>query len=72
MLDVNIVIDIGSSSAISTSKIMKITAIRKNRNEKGISEEFFGPNPHSNGDLFSRFSLIYIYIQGVSKRALQL
>ena len=48
------VIGIGRSSAISTSKIIKITAIRKNRDEKGIRAEFFGSNPHSNGDLFSR------------------
>jgi hypothetical protein len=41
MLDVNIVIGIGKSSAISTSKIMKITAIKKNRDEKGSRAEFF-------------------------------
>ena len=35
MFDVIMVIGIGSSSAISTSKIMKITAIRKNRDENG-------------------------------------
>lgn len=39
----------GSSSAISTSKIRKITARRKNRSENGIRAEFFGSNPHSNG-----------------------
>jgi alcohol dehydrogenase class IV len=33
MFDVNIVIGIGNNSAISTSKIMKITAIKKNRDE---------------------------------------
>jgi hypothetical protein len=52
MFDVSIVIGNGNSSAISTSKIMKITAIKKNRDEKGSRAEFFGSNPHSNGDLF--------------------
>ena len=36
IFDVSIVIGIGNSSAISTSKIMKITAIKKNRDEKGV------------------------------------
>ena len=55
------VIGIGNSKAISTSKIMKITAIRKNRDEKGSRAEFFGSNPHSNGDLFSRSSLFFFF-----------
>jgi len=66
MLDVIKVIGIGSNSAISTSKIMKITAIRKNRDEKGRRAEFFGSNPHSNGDLFSRSSLIFFDINVAS------
>lgn len=57
---------IGSRSAISTSKIMKITAIRKNRDEKGSRAEFFGSNPHSNGDLFSRSSFIFFEISVVN------
>jgi hypothetical protein len=57
MFDVIIVIGMDNSSAISTSKIMKITAIKKKRDEKGSRAEFFGSNPHSNGDLFSRSSL---------------
>jgi hypothetical protein len=52
MFDVIIVIGMGNSSAISTSKIMKVTEIRKNLDEKGSRAEFFGSNPHSNGDLF--------------------
>lgn len=44
----------GNNKVISTSKIKKITAIRKNWSEKGIRAEDFGSNPHSNGDLFSR------------------
>jgi hypothetical protein len=63
--DVNMVIGIDSRSAISTSKIMKITAIRKNRVENGGRAEFFGTNPHSNGDLFSRSSLIFFEINVV-------
>jgi len=45
---------IGKISAISTSKIKKIIAIKKNCNEKGRREEDLGSNPHSKGDLFSR------------------
>jgi hypothetical protein len=41
MLDVIMVIGIGSNSAISTSKIIKITAMRNNRDEKGNRAEFF-------------------------------
>ena len=36
------VIGIGNSKAISTSKIMKIIAIRKNRDEKGSGRSFLG------------------------------
>lgn len=63
MFDVIIVTGIGNRSAISTSKIMKITAIKKNRDEKGNRAEFLGSNPHSNGDLFSRSSLIFFEIR---------
>lgn len=45
---------IGIINTISTSKIKKMIAIKKNRREKGIREEDLGSNPHSNGDLFSR------------------
>lgn len=54
MFDVLKIITIGKIIAISTSKIKKITAIRKNCSENGIRAELFGSNPHSNGDLFSR------------------
>jgi hypothetical protein len=66
MFDVIIVIGMGSSSAISTSKIMKITAIKKNRDENGSRAEFLGSNPHSNGELFSRSSLIFFEINVAS------
>ncbi|GHU53267.1 hypothetical protein FACS189496_4500 [Bacilli bacterium] len=62
MFDVVIVIGIGSNSAISTSKIMKITATKKNRDENGSRAEFFGSNPHSKGDLFSRSSWVFFEI----------
>jgi hypothetical protein len=42
MFDDNITTVIGSSNAISTSKIKKIRAIRKNRNEKGNRADLFG------------------------------
>jgi hypothetical protein len=44
---------------------MKITAIRKNRDENGSRAEFLGSNPHSNGDLFSRSSLLFFEIKVV-------
>lgn len=45
---------IGKIKAISTSKIKKMMAIKKNRIEKGRREEFIGSNPHSKGEHFSR------------------
>lgn len=45
---------IGKIRAISTSKIKKITVIRKKCKEKGIRAEDLGSNPHSNGEHFSR------------------
>lgn len=62
MFDVIMVIGMGNSSAISTSKIIKMTAIKKNRDENGSRAEFLGSKPHSNGDLFSRSSLIFFEI----------
>ena len=41
---------------------MKITAIKKNHDEKGSRAEFWGSNAHSNGGLFSRSSLIFFEI----------
>jgi hypothetical protein len=45
IFDVNIVIGIGNISALSTSKIIKITAIKENREENGSRAEFFGVKP---------------------------
>lgn len=53
---------IGISRVISTSKIRKITAIKKNCNEKGSRAEFLGSNPHSNGLLFSRSINVFFEI----------
>lgn len=44
----------GSRSAISMSNTKKITASRKNRMENGRRALFFGSNPHSKGEAFSR------------------
>lgn len=49
----------GKRRAISTSKIRKITAIKKNRRENGLREDEFGSNPHSNGELFSRSEISF-------------
>lgn len=48
------IITVGRINAISTSKIKKIIAIKKNRKEKGKRAEFIGSNPHSKGEDFSR------------------
>ena len=44
----------GNKSTISTSKIKKIIARRKNRKEKGSRADLIGSNPHSKGEFFSR------------------
>jgi hypothetical protein len=62
IFDVIMVIGIGSSRAISTSKIMKTRAIRKKRDENGRRAKFLGSNPHSNGDLFSRCSFLRLVL----------
>lgn len=54
-----IVIIIGNINAISTSKIKKIIAIKKNWIEKGNRDELKGSNPHSNGVFFSRSKIIF-------------
>ena len=45
---------------------MKITAIKKNCDEKSSRAEFLGSNPHSNGDLLPRSSLIFFEISVVN------
>jgi hypothetical protein len=57
VFEVIITIVTGSSSAISTSKIRKITLMRKNRSENGSHADLLGSNPHLNGDLYSRSSV---------------
>lgn len=54
---------IGINKVISTSKIKKIIAIKKNCNEKGKRAGFFGSNPHSKGDLFSRSIKLFLEIK---------
>jgi len=44
----------GKRRTISTSKIKKIIAKRKNRREKGSRADLIGSNPHSKGEFFSR------------------
>ena len=45
---------------ISTSKIKKMTAIKKNRSENGIRADPFGSNPHSKGEFFSRSLIVFL------------
>lgn len=54
IFDILKIMIIGNSKAISTSKIRKITAIKKNCNLKGSRAESIGSKPHSKGELFSR------------------
>jgi len=56
----------GKIRAISTSKIKKIIAIKKNRIEKGDREEFIGLKPHSKGESFS-WSKICFFLSIVVK-----
>jgi len=52
------VIGIGNNSAISKLKIIKIAAIRKNRDEKGSRAEFFWlESAFKRGSLFSVFMI---------------
>ena len=44
----------GKRRTISTSKMRKMIAKRKNRREKGSRADLIGSNPHSKGELFSR------------------
>jgi hypothetical protein len=44
----------GINSTISMSNTIKIIASIKNRKENGTRALFFGSNPHSKGDVFSR------------------
>lgn len=53
------IIIIGKIKAISTSKIKKIIAIKKNRSEKGIRDDLLGSNPHSKGEHFSRLEIVF-------------
>jgi len=50
----------GRISVISTSKIKKITAIKKNRKEKGTRADLLGSNPHSKADGFSRSNVFLL------------
>lgn len=55
----------GIRRAISTSKIKKMTASRKNRREKGVRAVWFGSKPHSYGLAFSRLLVIRIDVRVV-------
>ena len=50
----------GNNKVISTSKIKKMTAIKKKRREKGIRAEPLGSNPHSKGEFFSRSLIVFL------------
>ena len=49
----------GNKIEISISKIRNTMAIKKNRMENGIREVFFGSNPHSKGEAFSRSKVVF-------------
>lgn len=52
----------GIRRVISTSKIKKITAIKKNCKENGRRADLFGSNPHSKGLFFSRSIKVFFEI----------
>lgn len=70
-IDKFVVIDkigIGINNTISISKTIKMIARRKNRIENGIRALWFGSNPHSNGEDFSRFEVDRMaVIQAISR-----
>jgi hypothetical protein len=51
---VDILANTGNKRTISTSKIRKIIANKKNRRENGSRADLIGSKPHSNGEFFSR------------------
>lgn len=53
----------GRISAISTSKIRKMMAIRKNWMENGMRDLDLGEKPHSNGEFFSLSENVLIEIK---------
>lgn len=59
IVEISIIEASGNSRVISTSKIKKITAIKKNRSEKGNRAVPLGSNPHSNGEFFSRSDTVF-------------
>ena len=59
ILEISMIDARGSNSVISTSKIKKITAIKKNRNENGRRAVPFGSKPHSKGEFFSRSEIVF-------------
>ena len=62
-----IIIGIGKISVISTSKMRNTIAMRKNRRENGIREEFIGLNPHSKAEGFSRSEKFFLAISELIK-----
>lgn len=61
----------GRIRVISISKIKKITAIKKNRNEKGNRAELLGSKPHSKADGFSRSNDFFWAIDEFNKIKIQ-
>jgi len=55
-----IIVGIGISKTISISNTIKMIASRKNRIENGIRAVLLGSNPHSNGEDFSRSSMVRV------------
>jgi len=62
IFDLNIVGINGTIKIISTSKTIKIMAIKKNCIEKGIRAKLKKLNPHSNGIAFSRNLFLFFEI----------
>jgi hypothetical protein len=56
----------GTIKMISTSKMMKIIAMRKNCMENGIRAKLKKLNPHSKGIIFSR--ILFLFFEIVRER----
>lgn len=62
IFEISMILIIGKIKIISTSKIKKIIAIKKNWIENGKRELFLGSNPHSKGEFFSLSKNVFFEI----------
>ena len=66
MFDVDIVIGIGIVVQFLHQRLRRLLRLRRIMMRRVVVWRFFGSNPHSNGDLFSRSSLNFFGISVVN------